>query len=284
VIRRPAALLALAGLLVAVLAGGVLAAVQHRIEVRPAYAKDGLLTVLVIGSDIGWPTRPGDALRGNADAIHLIAFDTAARRATIVDIPRDSLIGGTKVNAHLVRGGPPALVAQIEGHTGIPITHWVLTTFHGLERMVAELGGVEVVVERPMTATGTAVALQPGPQVLGPHEALGFTRDRKSQPGGDFDRTRNQGRLLRAAHAQIRARDADLRSLTRLTAVLARDTHSSIPRAELLPLAQLAVSIDPADIRQDSLAGGFGTIGGASIVHLAPGDAFDRIRAGVVGP
>jgi anionic cell wall polymer biosynthesis LytR-Cps2A-Psr (LCP) family protein len=151
--------------------------------------------------------------------------------------------------------------------------------------MTAELGGIGIVVERPLTATGTDIGIPAGPQVLGPHEALGFARDRKSQPRGDFDRTRNQGLLLRAAHAQIRADRPDLVSLTRLSAAFVRDTHSSIPRAEVLRLALLAVQIDPADVLQVPLGGAIGTgAGGASVVHLAPGDAFDRIRSGVVGP
>jgi polyisoprenyl-teichoic acid--peptidoglycan teichoic acid transferase len=283
--RRTLLVVATALALVAVLAGGVLASAAHRANVRPAYAADGLLTILVIGSDVGWPTRPGDELRGRADALHLVAVDTVAKRATIVDIPRDAFIGGDKVNAHLAHGGPEAVRGHLQAYTGIPIDHWVLTTFHGLERMTAELGGIHVVVEQQMSATGTDVVLQAGPQTLGPHEALGFARDRKSMPGGDFDRTRNQGRLLRAAHAQIVGRHTGLRDLTRLSAVFLRDTHTSIPRAEVLPLALLAVQIPPDAVHQVSLRGGFGrTAGGASIVHLDAGDAFDRIRAGQVGP
>lgn len=284
-VARGLGLLTTAGLLLGLLAAGVAATVLHRADVRPAYRADDLLTILVVGSDVGWPTRPGDELRGRADALHLLAVDTAARRVTIVDIPRDAYIGGDKVNAHLANGGPEALRAQVQAYTGVTIDHWVLTTFHGLERMTAELGGIDIEVERPMSATGTAVTLAPGPQRLGPHEALGFARDRKSLPGGDFDRTRNQGRLLRAAHAQIAAEHTDLMALTRLVAVLIRDTHSSIPRGEVLPLALLATKIAPEDIAQVSLRGGFGrTAGGGSIVHLDAGDVFERIRAGQVGP
>jgi polyisoprenyl-teichoic acid--peptidoglycan teichoic acid transferase len=285
--RAPLVALLVVGLLVGLLAGAVVAAVtvQHRADVRPAYGKDGILTILVIGSDVGWPTRPGDELRGNADALHLLAIDTAARRVTLLDFPRDALVGGRKVNGHLARGGPDLLVSQMEAFTGLPIDHWALTTFHGLERMTAELGGIGIVVERPMTNTGTHITIPAGPQVLGPHEALGFVRDRKSQPRGDFDRTRNQGLLLRSVHDQVRADRSDLVALTRLSASFVRDTHSSIPRAEVIRLALLAVQIDPDDVLQVPLGGSIGTgAGGASIVRLAPGDAFDRIRAGQVGP
>lgn len=280
----PAALL-LAVVLVALLAGNVAAAVSHRAELRPGYAAKDILTILVIGSDVGWPPRPGDELRGRADGLHLLAVDTAERRATIVDIPRDSLVGGRKVNAHLASGGPEAMVAQLESYTGLGIDHWALTTFQGLRRMVTDMDGLEVEVPRRMTATGSDVVLEPGPARLNPDEVLGFARDRKSQPGGDFGRTANQGTLLRAAHAQIRREHRNLVGLSRLTATFLRDTHSDIPPTEVIRLGVLATQIAPADVLQVPLAGGIGTTDrGASIVRLDPGDAFARIAAGQVGP
>jgi polyisoprenyl-teichoic acid--peptidoglycan teichoic acid transferase len=271
--------------LVAVLASAAAAAITHHTEIRPGFASDDLVTILVIGSDIGWPPRPGDELHGRADALHLLAVDTKAKKATIVDIPRDSLIGGTKVNAHLANGGPERLVETMAAYSGVGIDHWALTTFQGLRRMTEEMDGIEVTVEQRMTATGGAGTIEAGEQRLGPQQALGFARDRKSQPRGDFDRTRNQGLLLRAAHEQILREGADLASLSRLAASFIRDTHSSIPRMDVLRLAVLAAQIDPADILQVPLSGSIGTgAGGASIVHLAPGDAFERIAAGQVGP
>jgi polyisoprenyl-teichoic acid--peptidoglycan teichoic acid transferase len=281
----PFAVTVVAALLVALLAGNVAAAVSHRAELRTSYAHDGILTILIIGSDIGWPGRPGNELRGNADGLHLLAVDTAERRATIVSIPRDSLIGGTKVNAHLARGGPEAMVSQMAAYTGIAIDHYALTSMHGLRRMVTDMDGIEIDVERRMTATGGPIVLEPGRQSLTPDQALGFTRDRKSMPRGDFDRTANQGKLLRAAHEEIRRDFNNLIGLSRLSASFIRDTHTDIPRSEVLRLGVLATQIEPEHILLAPLAGGLGTTsGGASIVNPNAGDAFERIKAGQVGP
>jgi anionic cell wall polymer biosynthesis LytR-Cps2A-Psr (LCP) family protein len=106
-IRRVTGVVVMLALLTTGLAVGV-----HRTSIRPAYDRDGLLVALVIGSDIGVPYRPGDPLRGRADAIHIVAVDPDEARATVVDIPRDSVIGGTKVNAHLAYGGPDAWSAS----------------------------------------------------------------------------------------------------------------------------------------------------------------------------
>jgi LCP family protein required for cell wall assembly len=261
------------------------AALTHHASVRVPHERDGLLVILAIGSDIGPPHRPGDPLRGRADGVHIIAVDTQAKRATIVNIPRDSLIGGTKVLAHLASGGPERLQSVMESYTGIPIDYWAVMTFRSIENVVDGMGGVDMVIEQRMQDVWSGVNLQAGPQTVPGWQALAFTRARKSIPGGDFARTRNHGNLMRAAHAQIHARQSDLPTLTRLVALFARNTVTNIPRDQLLPRALLAVEIDPADVLHVPLGGSVGVgAGGASIVHLAAGDAFNRIRAGQVGP
>ncbi len=267
------------------LAAGAVAATLHRADVRPPYAHDGLLVVLVIGSDIGMPYRSGDPLRGRADGLHLLAVDTEARAATIVNIPRDTLAGGTKINAHLAFGGPERQVSAVEDYTGIPIDHYALTTFRGIEEMTRILGGVEVEVERRMVDRFSGSNLHPGRQTLDGEQSLAFVRDRNSHPDGDFGRTRTHGLFMRSVHEQVVSRHNDLRDLTYLTAHFARTTVTDIPADQLLPLALLATQIDPADVHQEALSGSFGTTsGGASIVHLQSGDAFERIRRGEVGP
>ena len=80
-------------------------------------------------------------------------------------------------------------------------------------------------------------------------------------------------------------RQGSLSELVRLVALFARTTSSSIPEGELLPMALLAVQIDPTAVRQVALSGGVGVgPGGGSIVRLNTGDTFERIRAGLVGP
>jgi polyisoprenyl-teichoic acid--peptidoglycan teichoic acid transferase len=275
----------LAAAIATLMVASAIAAVTHRASVRPAWDDDGLLVVLIIGSDIGPPHRPGNPLRGRADGLHLLAVDPATKRATLVNFPRDSLIGGTKVNAHLAHGGPERLKATVQAYTGIPIDYWALTTFRGIENLVDGLGGVDMVLERRLQDVWSGVNLQPGPQTVPGWQALALTRARKNIPGGDFTRSRHHGDLLRAAHAQVRARQSDLATLTRLLALFERNTVADIPRSQLLPLALLALQIDPADVLQVPLSGSIGTTaGGASIVRLAPGDTFQRISDGHVGP
>lgn len=282
--RRVLLLPALAGLLALALLGATYGIASYSSVLRKSYLKDGLLTILVIGSDLGPPHRPADPLRGRADGVHLLTVDSHAKRATIVDFPRDSLVGGRKVNGHLALGGPQRLEAALEGYTGIPIDFWILATFRSIENMVDGLGGVDIVVETPMRDAFSGSDFQAGPQRIAGWQALAFVRDRKSVPGGDFGRTRNQGSLLRYTHAQVRRAHGSLPELLRLTGLLARNTVTNIPPAELLQLALLATEIPPEHVLQVPLGGSAGMENGASVVRLAPGGIFDRLRAGQVGP
>jgi polyisoprenyl-teichoic acid--peptidoglycan teichoic acid transferase len=266
------------------LVGGAAAGVSYEASVRPGHAHDGLLVILAIGSDVGPPHRPGDPLRGRADGIHLIAVDTESLRATVVNIPRDTVMAGQKGSDVLFHGGPGAVKAAVEDLSGIPIDYWALMTFRSVEQVVDGLGGVEVDVRQRMADPFSGSDFQPGPQRLAGHQALSFVRDRNSLPNGDLGRSAHHGQLLRATHRQIRAHDADLPSLTRLVGLFARNTVTDIPTSQLLPLALTAVRIDPADIRQDALGGSVGSLGPQSVVFLRPGDAFARIQAGQVGP
>lgn len=283
--RRLCALLAVAGCLLGLVGAAGAATVAHRASVHPAHAQDGLLTILAIGSDIGPPHRPGDPLRGRADGVHLIAVDPSARRATVVNIPRDTLVAGRKLSDQLFHLGPEALTATMAEFTGVRIDHWALMTFRSIENVADGLGGVEVHVDAPMRDALSGTNFAPGPQRLAGHQALSYVRDRNSVAGGDFGRTANHGNFMRFVHAQVRGDVTDLAELGRMVALFSRNTVTSIPRSELLPLARLALQIEPDQVRQTPLRGAIGVgPGGSSIVHLAPGDAFDRIRAGQVGP
>lgn len=274
----------LAATLAVSLAATSVVALAHQVVHRRPYLKDGLLTILVIGSDTGPPHRPTNPMRGRADGVHLIVVDSQTKRATIVDFPRDGLVAGRKVNGHLAIGGPARLEGALESYTGLDIDFWVLSTFRSVENVVDGLGGVDITIDQPMKDPFSGSDFAAGTQKLAGWQALAFVRDRKSVPGGDFGRTRNQGALLRAAHRQIHQRSSSLPDLVQLVGLFARNVVTNIPKTELLQLAILAVEISPDQVRQVALGGTAGMKSGASVVNLAPGDLFTQLRNGAVGP
>ena len=230
-----------------------------------------LLFVLVVGSD----ARPGEDLRrSHADSVHLLAVDPRTMRGTVVGFPRDSWVqipghGNGKLTTALGIGGPELLSATIRKLTGLPVDYWVLTGFPGLAGMVDELGGVDVLVERRMNDRNSGTNFLPGWHHFTGAQALAYSRDRHSEPDGDFSRSRHQGRLLLAGLSKLRAEVADDDGLRRWVDVLVRHAELDAPLSSLMPLAALARRLDPAALGNMVVTGRVGSgPGGQSVVYL----------------
>jgi LCP family protein required for cell wall assembly len=88
-----------------------------------------------------------------ADTIMLVHLPADRDRAYLVSFPRDSWVpiqghGKVKLNAAFSFGGPPLLIATIEGLTGVRVDHFAILDFEGFKSMADALGGVNVRVVR----------------------------------------------------------------------------------------------------------------------------------------
>ncbi|MGH7858538.1 MAG: LCP family protein [Candidatus Binatia bacterium] len=193
------------------------------------------LFVLVLGSDI----RQGDPRAGRADAIQIVAVDTVNGRGTIVGIPRDSYVpipghGTSKINAAHYFGGPELMVATVSQLTGIQFHYWAATEFSHFRNIVDALGGVDVNVPYKMADQPSGAFFEPGPRHMNGAEALAFSRNRKSVPGGDFGRSANQGRLLVEAMRKFRAEANDPLRLGKFLITFHNEVVTNVPTAELI--------------------------------------------------
>ncbi len=229
-----------------------------------------LVFVLALGSD----ARPHeDLLRTRADSIHLLAINPASGAGTIVGFPRDSYVefpggGRGKINDALARGGPTFVAETVRRLTGLPVHYYVLTGFEGLSRMVDELGGVNVRVDRRMNDRMSGTRFEPGWHHFDGAQALAYTRDRTSVANGDFSRSENHGRLLLATLGKLRSEVADNQGLFRWMGILSRNCRLDVPADQLPRLAALARRLDPGSINNVVVPGRIGYAGRASVVFL----------------
>lgn len=239
-------------------------------EVTPTLTGDDPIFILVLGSD----ARPGTAVdKGLSDSIHILGFNPAERRGSLVGIPRDSYVplstGGTnKINSAMPQGGPEAMVATVENLTGITFDYYALTSFGGVTTIVNAIGGLDIDV--PYSFTGfQGTGFEAGEQTLSGAQALEFSRERKTLAHGDFDRSMNQGRVLMAALAQFREEFAqDPATLFRWIGIGLRNVETDIPLPELLGLAFTATDVPPKRITNLVAVGSVGTVNGLSVVNL----------------
>ena len=229
-----------------------------------------MLWILAVGSD----ARPREnPLRVRGDALQMVGINTRTGAATTIGIPRDSWVripgaGSNRVNAALYYGGPKLLGRTVGNLLGVQPDYVMVATFGGLARMVKAIGGITVNNPRPFSDQ----YLQPrgykkGKVRLNGMEAVEFGRIRKTLPGGDFDRSANQQRVLRGIHRKISAK-ADKPGFieTGLMSVMKNLHTKGVSPSELYRIAQAVAQVDPRKITNCVLPGGIGNVGGASVV------------------
>lgn len=231
---------------------------------------DGLVFILVAGSD----ARPReDMLRTRADSIHLLAVNPATGEGTVLGLPRDSWVeipgrGRDKINNALALGGPNLLAATVRRLTGLPVDYYVITGFTGLTRMVDDLGGVDVLVERRMNDKMSGARFERGWHRMNGAEALAFSRNRNDVASGDFSRSENQGKVILAALTKMRHEVADDAGVARWIGVLLKYVRLDIPRERLPNLGALARRLDPGRLTNVVAPGRVGSARGQSVVYL----------------
>lgn len=138
-----------------------------------------------------------------SDVNLLLTVNPNTHKILITTIPRDSYLpiagGGNDGYDKLTHAGVYGIESSIktlENLLDVDINYYARINFTSLITMVDVLGGIEVENERSFS-TGSSYFPQ-GNIYLNGEQALTFSRERYSLPGGDFDRGRNQGKVLSA--------------------------------------------------------------------------------------
>ncbi|MFC7493738.1 MULTISPECIES: LCP family protein [unclassified Nocardioides] len=225
--------------------------------------------ILAVGSD----ARPGeDMTRTRGDALQLVGMNTKTGAATAIGIPRDSWVpipgyGSSRVNAALTYGGPQLLGRTVGNLVGIQPDYVFVTRFPFFEDMVDDIGGITVSNPRPFYDENLMrKGFKKGQIHLNGYSSMAFSRIRKTLPGGDFDRSANQQRVLRGIQARIRTRAAVPGFIERGVLTVMAHMHTDLSPAELFRLGQAAAQVQTSKITSCVVQGGIGNIGGASVV------------------
>jgi LCP family protein required for cell wall assembly len=236
----------------------------------PSLEGNDPIFILLMGSD-SRPETPMD--RGRADSLHILGINPQAHRATLFGIPRDSYVplstGGTdKINAAMAAGGPEAEVQTIENLTGIQFDYWVLTGFDEVTNAVNSIGGLLVNV--PYSVVGYQQTFESGLHRMTGQQVLGYSRTRHSLPEGDFNRSLNQGVVMKSALSQFRAEYAkDPSRLYEWLGAGLRNVQTTVPIDELIKLAGLSADISSRKVTNLVALGTSGMSGSQSIVNLS---------------
>ncbi|MFJ8462966.1 LCP family protein [Streptomyces swartbergensis] len=234
------------------------------------------LNILVLGSDSrsGEENRRlggGDSSGARSDTAMVVHLDAGRTSATVVSIPRDTLVtrpscprpsgGSTAVaynsmfnNAYAV-GGPVCAVKTVEAVTGVRMDHYIEIDFSGFAKLVDALGGVTVTTDEDIADDDSHLHLKAGTHHLDGTRALALARTRHGiGDGSDLGRIGLQQKLVKALLDQIAAQDllTDPAKLYRVadavTAGLTTDTGLD-SLAELTRLGQSLKDLSASAVR-----------------------------------
>lgn len=221
-------------------------------------AEDPAMNILVLGSDSRISAGDPDQWEAGAqrtDAIMLVQISGDREDVSVMSIPRDSWVdipgyGENKINAAFSYGGPSLTIQTVEQLTGVRIDHFVVADFESFSEITDAIGGVTINLKNAQTLAGTE--FNAGAQLLNGEQALAYARERKSLPGGDFDRVKRQQTWMRAMVGSV-LNNGILTSptklysfLTTVTETLAVDEDFTI--GEMQSLASALRGIHSTDI------------------------------------
>jgi LCP family protein required for cell wall assembly len=185
----------------------------------------GSLNILVLGSDSrsGKENKRlggGSSSGARSDTAMVVHIDAGRKKATVVSIPRDTLVtrpscplksgGSTAVaynamfNSAYSVGGPVCAVKTVESITGIRMDHYVEIDFSGFAKLVNALGGVTVTTDEDIDDDDSHLHLAAGTHHLNGKQALALARTRHGiGDGSDLGRIGLQQKLVKALLDQI---------------------------------------------------------------------------------
>jgi LCP family protein required for cell wall assembly len=173
---------------------------------------------------LGVDSRAGaGAGSDNTDAMMLVRANPANDTISLLSFPRDlnvpiycsnTIYGHDRINAALADCGPKGVLETVEHLTGLPVNYLITVDFHGFKKIVNELGGIWIDVDRTYynKNVGTAatdysnIDLQPGYQLMSGGAALSFVRFRHTD--SDLYRLAREQEFIHAIKDQV-ARNFD---------------------------------------------------------------------------
>ena len=209
--------------------------------------REGVYTCLLTGSDEG-------NLR--ADTIMLGCFDTNNKTATLVSIPRDTLVlrngKNSKINAVYGNGKGEAMAQAVSELLGVPVDYYVSVDLDAFGAIVKAIGGVYFDVPIDMNYDDPYqdlhIHLEKGYQKLNAEQAIGVVRfrhnnDDSGYPRQDLDRAETQRNFLAALVSQT-VTLSNVTKVTELINILNEYVDTNMPLNDMIYFATAAIGMD----------------------------------------
>lgn len=224
---------------------------------KHAFGDKNRLNVLCMGVDYNY-TRDGMpySKEARSDTIMLISFERKHGTVAVLSIPRDLLVeipglGRDKINAAYAYGGAPLARKTVAALLGVKIDYVVSVRVQAARKLVDELGGLTLDVEKDMDYDDNwghlHVHLRQGRQKLDGEQVVGYCRFRYDEEG-DFGRIRRQQQVITALTRTLKA-EASLETINKLAKIFRQNVTTDLPLTKMLALGRLYRGMDRKQLK-----------------------------------
>ena len=223
-------------------------------EDAPAAALGRRYTYLVLGKD---------RASGLTDVMMLVSVDTGNKRASVLQIPRDTYAefrenGYRKFNGALSALGAEGLCDFIEENMSLSLDGYFLFDLDVFKEAVDAIGGVEIDLPQSLyyrdEYQGLDIRLEAGKHLLDGEDAESFVRYRSGYLRGDLGRIDAQKLFISSFIRKVKVSLTPASAL-RIAGSLWGDIETNVGLSELASVALSAYETDEADISMATLAG-----------------------------
>ena len=228
---------------------------------------DDRINILLLG--MGGAGHDGPYL---TDTLIFASIQPSTKKVSLVSLPRDLLVeipgyGWWKINNANAFGeqknsGQGGLLVKevVQGVFNLPVHYYLRIDFSGFEKMIDELGGFKINVEKSFNDFQyptedykyQVVSFESGQQTMDGETALKFVRSRHGNngEGSDFARSKRQQKVLQAVKQRVFSYRFLLspRKISKLIKQLADHLRTDFEPWELVKLAKLLEKIDTSKI------------------------------------
>ena len=202
--------------------------------------REGVYTCLLLGvADIG-----------GSDTMMLGVFDTKAKQASLISIPRDTVVYQNgkyrKINSTYA-GGEEAVAEAVHDLLGVPVDYWVSVNLKAFSSIVNQIGGVYFDVPVDMDYEDPYqdlyIHISAGYQLLDGKKAEGVMRCRSCYASADIGRTATQRAFL-VALAKQTITPSNVGNVTSLINTFSKYVRSNMPLNDMVWFGTQAIGMD----------------------------------------
>lgn len=224
----------------------------------------GRINILLLGT--AGKGKPGQNL---TDTIMIMSLDTKNKKIALLSLPRDfyAKIADTsyytKINSIYQYGlnnkqDAEPIKKTAEEITGEPIHYFVILNFDGFKKIIDDIGGINVSVERDILDTRypgpnysyETFEIKKGLHLMNGETALKYVRERHDDPEGDFGRAKRQQQIMQSTKNKVFSASTFLNpiALNNLLTTLGDNIKTDIGIDEIESFLNLAKKSDTQNI------------------------------------